>query len=618
MSTKATIGKSNAQNNKHVSGEAAGRKHPTSHVELGPEIEIVPDMSGAKTNVEKKGVSAGILRIKPDLFLDQLRVDVTGTIIVMIFHVWDVSAVSGRYLMTNFAMKPNKEKYRVIKDDSFMLEFDGSTTFKRVSVKADGFVRYPFNMVDFDAIEPADNKYLIDVAGYVSNVGRTNHLKSGSKNLDFHLANHSKSELRYEETSGRFWLRKKLNRLFAFSDKVYLSSTSSTVILDDAEIPTIKALKDANRRVDFPMLRYRLELDVSDVTMQTMVVLIDEPATTLVGYSAGSLMDTKDESADDHVGLPPAISNLIGTTHVMEIKSQSYYEYGMFESFTCWQLNPEEPSEPKRTKSLVIEDSDVKVSGDSSRYVWRNKADPISDSNKSVVTEVSSKDVSCNTPQDDNKNRLPYADASLELCVYPDYLATKLIDEIIAKDQPYADYASHAALSLGYVADSDPEEDLEEDPEEILRMVRRVWLEQVKQNSTAAVRPIGGHRADYEFKGTIDAKIRRQKAKECRLWLRMYLVRPTELLRSTPMTLVRESTDRVTELGSGPGGGDTGIQDSHTDTGLPHRFARVLDSDHWSCTGFLTSTKELSPAQTISMAFQGLEIILMKNEPRGR
>ncbi|GJU89419.1 replication protein A 70 kDa DNA-binding subunit C-like protein [Tanacetum coccineum] len=411
MSTKAIVGKSDAQNNKHVSGEAAGSKHPTSHAEI----------SGTK----------------PDLFLDQLRVDVTGTIIVMIGRVWDVSAVSGRYLstdfvvsdakgqmihcsarasvahnflrlkeggiysVTNFAVKPNKEEYRVIKDDSFMLEFDGSTTFKRVSVKADGFVRYPLNLVDFDAIEPADNKYLIDVAGYVSNVGRTNHLKSGSKNLDFHLANHRTVNQSYAMGKPR-------------GDKVYLSSTSSTVILDDAEIPAIKALKDANRRVNFPMLRYRLELDVSDVTAQTVVVLFDEPTTALVGCSAGSLMDTEDESTDDHVGLSPAISNLIGTTHVMEIKSQSYYEYGTFESFTCCQLNPEEvcgdsvgsstldaldgvqthrlsrpvcaptvatptkPSEPKRTKSLVIKDYDVEVSGDSSR----------------VVAEVSSEDVS--------------------------------------------------------------------------------------------------------------------------------------------------------------------------------------------------------------------------------
>ncbi|GJU77502.1 reverse transcriptase domain-containing protein, partial [Tanacetum coccineum] len=230
---------------------------------------------------------------------------------------------------------------RVIKDDSFMLEFDGSTAFKRVSVKADRFVRYPLNLVGFDAIKPADNKYLIDVAGYVSNVGRTNHLNSGSKNLDFHLANHRGQSIRVTLWGNlREVLVEKKTKQFAFSDKVYLSSTSSTVILDDAKIPAIKALKDANNPsrsivrkplivsgprqdgisphavvkaagrvqpdkkdisfvnratgVDFPMLRYRLELDVSNATTQTVVVLFDEPATTLVGCLAGSLMDTKE------------------------------------------------------------------------------------------------------------------------------------------------------------------------------------------------------------------------------------------------------------------------------------------------------------------------------------
>ncbi|GJY02427.1 hypothetical protein Tco_0360579 [Tanacetum coccineum] len=47
---------------------------------------------------------------------------------------------------------------------------------------------------------------------------------------------------------------------------------------------------------------------------------------------------------------------------------------------------------------------------------------------------------------------------------YPEYLAPA-DDEIIAEDQPYADYASPTTLSPGYVADSDPEEGPEEDPE---------------------------------------------------------------------------------------------------------------------------------------------------------
>ncbi|GJR89141.1 hypothetical protein Tco_0213152 [Tanacetum coccineum] len=44
---------------------------------------------------------------------------------------------------------------------------------------------------------------------------------------------------------------------------------------------------------------------------------------------------------------------------------------------------------------------------------------------------------------------------------YPGYLAPAN-DEIVAKDQPYADYASPIALSPGYVDDSDPNEDFED------------------------------------------------------------------------------------------------------------------------------------------------------------
>nr|GFA03622.1 nucleic acid-binding, OB-fold protein [Tanacetum cinerariifolium] len=70
--------------------------------------------------------------------------------------------------------------------------------------------------------------------------------------------------------------------------------------------------------------------------------MFNETATTLVKCSADSLMDTTDESAKDHLSLLPALSNLIGTVHVMEIKSHTYCEYGTFESFTCWQIHPME------------------------------------------------------------------------------------------------------------------------------------------------------------------------------------------------------------------------------------------------------------------------------------
>ncbi|GJY11838.1 reverse transcriptase domain-containing protein [Tanacetum coccineum] len=50
----------------------------------------------------------------------------------------------------------------------------------------------------------------------------------------------------------------------------------------------------------------------------------------------------------------------------------------------------------------------------------------------------------------------------------------------------------------------------------------------VGESSTAAPRPIGGHRADYRFIGTMDAKIRHQRAEEVGYGIRDVWVDPTE------------------------------------------------------------------------------------------
>ncbi|GJY44682.1 reverse transcriptase domain-containing protein [Tanacetum coccineum] len=276
-----------------------------------------------KQDIPDKGAEAN-----SELFLDQLGLDLTGTLIVMLGRMWDVSAVTGRYLSTDFIVSDAK---------------------------------------DSDGIESLDNKYLIDVFGYMTNVGRTNHLKSSSKNLDFHLANH---RVTLWGSLGDVLIEKKTKQTSVcpviltatcpkkYNNKVYLSSTSSTVIYDDDAIHAIKALKKANRSPLMesgqgrdgtslyvgatPIRRYRLEVDVSDDTAQAVVVMFNETATALVNYSADSLMDTVDESLEDHLSLPPALSNLIGTAHVMEIKSHTYYEYMTLESFKCWRILPSE------------------------------------------------------------------------------------------------------------------------------------------------------------------------------------------------------------------------------------------------------------------------------------
>ncbi|GJX15723.1 nucleic acid-binding, OB-fold protein, partial [Tanacetum coccineum] len=223
-----------------------------------------------------------------------------------------------------------------------------------------------------------------------------------------------------------------------------------STLINDVAIPTIKALKKANsvveqqtfgmpvdlsqpragtfenllilspstvRTVGYLILRYRLEVDVSDDTAQAVVVMFNETTTALVKCSADSLMDTTDESAEDHLSLPSALSNLIGTAHVMDIKSQTYYKYETFESFTCWQIHLSEGIEdsvgsntldavpdnhphklkriardPSIATSMDVEDSDTEDSGDLANGIGKKEALQPSDKNRKNRVEFDDSD----------------------------------------------------------------------------------------------------------------------------------------------------------------------------------------------------------------------------------
>ncbi|GKC17288.1 RNA-directed DNA polymerase, eukaryota [Tanacetum coccineum] len=114
-----------------------------------------------------------------------------------------------------------------------------------------------------------------------------------------------------------------------FKDHAYMIELDGVAsILDDPQIPALKASRAENSEdevslsqaakckkgvvwkegsfwcqacdmaVEYPVLRFRIELDVSDKTASTMVVMFDEPATNLVKCSADSLA-----AADEDVGL---------------------------------------------------------------------------------------------------------------------------------------------------------------------------------------------------------------------------------------------------------------------------------------------------------------------------
>ncbi|KAL6558413.1 hypothetical protein OROMI_018763 [Orobanche minor] len=228
--------------------------------------------------------------------LDQLKEGDEGPIVVMICRRWDVHNINGRYLSTEFivsdekenvmhcTMKSNishcfndkvqegsvvsmryftvqkKDEYRIIKDNTYLIELNGSTSIRKATVNVGCFVRHPFRLMDFENIQPTER----NIIGYVANVGKSAQPRTGSKSLDFILANERGRTIRVTIWGklGDVLLKKKPNNcgnytiiLTSMSAKYYngqlcLSSCSSTLILDNDEIPAIVAFKEKISDVD--------------------------------------------------------------------------------------------------------------------------------------------------------------------------------------------------------------------------------------------------------------------------------------------------------------------------------------------------------------------------------
>ncbi|GJW70627.1 hypothetical protein Tco_0127544 [Tanacetum coccineum] len=71
---------------------------------------------------------------------------------------------------------------------------------------------------------------------------------------------------------------------------------------------------------------------------------------------------------------------------------------------------------------------------------------------------------------------------------------------------------------------------------------------EVGESSTAAARPMGGHRANYRFISTLDAETRRQRAEEVGYDIRDVWVDPTEAVQEVAPTTLEGVNDRVIKL----------------------------------------------------------------------
>nr|GEU77125.1 helicase [Tanacetum cinerariifolium] len=343
------------------------------------------------------------------------------------------------YSVKNFTIVLNKDEFRMMRFAELMHEFDGETTVHKFFVKYNGFTRYPSQFVEIDALEPTNNRYLIDVAGYLTNVGRTTQTRTGSKTLYFWSANKSdvvgwsRWYVYSKEDPPCGTVSRYCNRRVSEA----LQYTSSTPIIDDEKIHVLQRMKtddkltkeilpvdnaapkpgnlenllmghgirnmmlgqtrvgttyrvgekkckkctldrkdgrfwcdSCNSSVEYLVMRYRLELEISDNIV---------------------------EDEEDHSGLPTTLANIVGTTHTLELKSHTYIEHGNYESFTCWNIVTDDDEE--RGKGGANSGT---VVGNEASKVWicyvRERVEDY-DAEESFVAESVSKegDVACSS-----------------------------------------------------------------------------------------------------------------------------------------------------------------------------------------------------------------------------
>lgn len=84
------------------------------------------------------------------LFLDQLKLDSIGTIVVMLCRIWDVNATNGRYLSTDFIVSDAKVAFNHYISCCYCAK-----TIRRSLVISDGSIRYPFQLVELENIVPS-------------------------------------------------------------------------------------------------------------------------------------------------------------------------------------------------------------------------------------------------------------------------------------------------------------------------------------------------------------------------------------------------------------------------------------------------------------------------------
>nr|GEV59156.1 hypothetical protein [Tanacetum cinerariifolium] len=244
------------------------------------------------------------------------------------------------YCIKNFVVHPNKKEYHIRKDDAFMLEFNGATSDRKSLAKGAGFVRHPFQLVKLDSVELTENKYMIEKL-YLSSNSSTqifddpNILALKELRSEIRVIDQTKQIMPVDFGQPRagtlenllLWARNRQNESVAFIYQVRIDNIRTHNGWNFLTCGVENCKKGVGRKlggwwcdacektVEYPVLRYMLELGIFDATVYVVVVMFDERASELVKCSADSLAQSNDEFRlqylDDTSGLPATLANII-------------------------------------------------------------------------------------------------------------------------------------------------------------------------------------------------------------------------------------------------------------------------------------------------------------------
>nr|GEY73805.1 hypothetical protein [Tanacetum cinerariifolium] len=174
-----------------------------------------------------------------------------------------------------------------------------------------------------------------------------------------------------------------------------MAGTSHPVVVTSAQkvLHGRRGVSGVNRVIRMLSTQFRLDLDVSDKSASTMVVMFNEPAIELLKCSAYLIVEADDELATSKVVEESACS--INADALADVKTKKLKRLATYPAVAT----PSKPTEDKKKKRVELEDLDDEVTCAS--------RDGPDDANKSSPLDKREKKRyivdDCNTPNQKNQ-----------------------------------------------------------------------------------------------------------------------------------------------------------------------------------------------------------------------